>query len=68
VLEAAAAASPRPARVVVTSSVCAIHDMLQKQAPAAGPGGRYTEADWNEVSTPEAEPYWVSKVGGWGCL
>ncbi|KIZ01217.1 hypothetical protein MNEG_6742 [Monoraphidium neglectum] len=34
VLEAAAAASPRPARVVVTSSVCAIHDQNQKHIEA----------------------------------
>jgi nucleoside-diphosphate-sugar epimerase len=64
VLEAAAAASPRPARVVVTSSVCAIHDQNQKHVPASGAGGKYTEEDWNAVSTAEAEPYWVSKVGG----
>ncbi len=65
VLEAAAAAAPRPARVVVTSSVCAIHDQHQAHVPAAGAGGKYTEADWNGVSKPDSEPYWVSKVGGW---
>ncbi|KAG2436550.1 hypothetical protein HYH02_011487 [Chlamydomonas schloesseri] len=48
-------------RVVVTSSVCAIHDCNAKQSPSS-PSGRYTEADWNAVSTVEAEPYWVSKV------
>lgn len=63
VLEAAAAASPKPARVVVTSSVCAIHDQNQKHVPAAGAGAKYTEADWNSVSTADKEPYWVSKVG-----
>ncbi|GLC66025.1 hypothetical protein PLESTF_000373700 [Pleodorina starrii] len=49
-------------RVIVTSSVCAIHDCNVKQQPRAGPGKSYTEEDWNEVSTLEAEPYWVSKV------
>ncbi|GIL77153.1 hypothetical protein Vretimale_3165 [Volvox reticuliferus] len=49
-------------RVVVTSSVCAIHDCNAKQEPRAGSGRPYTEEDWNEVSTVEAEPYWVSKV------
>lgn len=62
VLSAAAAAAPRPKRVIVTSSVCAIHDQNQAQVPAAGAGRMYTEQDWNGVSTPEAEPYWVSKV------
>ncbi|KAI8464173.1 MAG: cinnamyl-alcohol dehydrogenase-like protein [Monoraphidium minutum] len=62
VLEAAAAASPRPARVVVTSSVCAIHDQHQRHPPAAGPGRKYSEADWNAFSTPDTEPYWVSKI------
>ena len=38
----------------------AIHDQHAKQ-PAAS-GAAYTEADWNRVSTLEAEPYWVSKV------
>lgn len=62
VLQAAAAATPKPARVVVTSSVCAIHDQHQKHQPAAGPGARYTEEDWNAVSTADKEPYWVSKI------
>lgn len=62
VLQAAADASPRPARIVVTSSVCAIHDQHQKHVPGAGPGGMYTEQDWNAVSTADSEPYWVSKV------
>lgn len=76
VLAAAAAARPRPSRVVVTSSVCAIHDQHQRQPPAAAAavangnanggspdgGARYTEADWNATSTPADEPYWVSKV------
>lgn len=60
VLSAAAAASPRPLRVVVTSSVCAIHDQHQRQAPLGG--SRYDEADWNGASTASDEPYWVSKV------
>jgi hypothetical protein len=41
VLSAAAAASPRPARVVVTSSVCAIHDQHQKHVPLAGRDGKW---------------------------
>ncbi|EFJ48786.1 hypothetical protein VOLCADRAFT_90627 [Volvox carteri f. nagariensis] len=49
-------------RIIVTSSVCAIHDCNAKQQPRAGPGKPYTEEDWNEVSTLEEEPYWVSKV------
>ncbi|KAG2482420.1 hypothetical protein HYH03_018655 [Edaphochlamys debaryana] len=49
-------------RVVVTSSVCAIHDMTRQQVPRAGAGKPYNEEDWNDVSTLEAEPYWLSKV------
>ncbi|KAF8070868.1 TKPR1 [Scenedesmus sp. PABB004] len=55
----AAAAVPGLRRVVVTSSVCAIHDMNRKQPPK---GAAYCEDDWNEVSTLESEAYWVSKV------
>lgn len=46
-------------RVVVTSSVCAIHDMGRKQQPKQE---QYSEEDWNEVSQMPAEAYWVSKV------
>lgn len=53
-------------RVVVTSSVCAIHDMRRAQPPKAE---QYNEQDWNETSTIKDEAYWVSKVcmcvGGW---
>ncbi|KXZ41729.1 hypothetical protein GPECTOR_302g824 [Gonium pectorale] len=48
-----------PARDIVAP---AIHDCHAKQEPAAGPGQRYSEEDWNTLSTLEAEPYWVSKV------
>eukprot|EP00879_Flechtneria_rotunda_P021795 GHRR01022982.1.p1 GENE.GHRR01022982.1~~GHRR01022982.1.p1 ORF type:complete len:315 (+),score=84.34 GHRR01022982.1:492-1436(+) len=58
-LEAAAKHKPSVKRVIVTSSVCAIHDMNRKQQPKHE---QYCEEDWNEVSTIDTEAYWVSKV------
>jgi len=60
-------------RVVLTSSVAAVHDCHQRQVPKSGPEGKYSEEDFNETSTLEGEPpegYWVSKVAAekeaWG--
>eukprot|EP00877_Chromochloris_zofingiensis_P011157 jgi/Chrzof1/6295/Cz18g00160.t1 len=60
VLRAAAQVKQPGQRVVVTSSVCAIHDQNATQVP--GSGDKYSEADWNQVSTIDKEGYWVSKV------
>ena len=54
-----------PMRRPCRRTCAAVHDCHAKQAPSAA-SGRYTEADWNGVSTVEEEPYWVSKVGGPG--
>lgn len=62
VLKAVAQHKDGVKRVVVTSSVCAIHDCNATQPRANGPNGKYDEADWNTVSTVDKEPYWVSKV------
>ncbi|WIA11508.1 hypothetical protein OEZ85_011621 [Tetradesmus obliquus] len=59
VLEAAAKQKPAVKRVVVTSSVCAIHDMNRKQQPKHE---QFCEEDWNETSQMPGEAYWVSKV------
>lgn len=42
----------------------AIHDCHATQPRTRGTDGLYCEDDWNDVSTLEAEPYWLSKVGG----
>jgi nucleoside-diphosphate-sugar epimerase len=59
VLEAAAKHKDGLRRVIVTSSVCAIHDMNRKQQPKHE---QFCEEDWNEVSQIDSEAYWVSKV------
>ncbi|PRW58359.1 diaminohydroxyphosphoribosylaminopyrimidine deaminase [Chlorella sorokiniana] len=59
VMAAAAANKADVRRVVLTSSCAAIKGC--KPAPPKE-GSTYSEADWNETSTVEAEAYWVSKV------
>jgi nucleoside-diphosphate-sugar epimerase len=59
VLKSVARAGPRPPRVVLTSSVAAVHG---EYATPPVNGDLYTDADWNESSTVDTQPYHASKA------
>ncbi|GAX75613.1 hypothetical protein CEUSTIGMA_g3057.t1 [Chlamydomonas eustigma] len=64
VMEAAAKHKHSLKRIVLTSSVAAVHDCHQKQIPKRA-DGKWSEEDFNETSTLEGSPpegYWLSKV------
>ena len=48
-----------------TLALPAVHDCHSRQARK---GELYSEADWNEVSTLQDEPYWLSKVCAFACM
>jgi nucleoside-diphosphate-sugar epimerase len=60
VLQSVARSKDTVKRVVLTSSVAAVHGDNNIQPPKNG--SLYTADDWNTTSTPEEEPYFVSKT------
>ncbi|CAL5221716.1 g3958 [Coccomyxa viridis] len=59
VMQAAAKAKPQVKRIILTSSVAAVHG---EYAASPKNGHLYTEEDWNETSTIDNQPYHRSKV------